>query len=144
MTDSTNKTVIATDTNHYFWQKLSNDIKHWGQQLGFDQVVISDTDPNEHAHHLANWLSNGYHGTMSWMAERQALREDPAQLVPHTIRVISARMNYFPPDDAPVKVLKNAKSAYISRYALGRDYHKLIRKRLAQLGKKSLWHCQVI
>lgn len=73
---------------------------------------------------------------MKWMAQHGAMRWQPDQLLPGTQRVISARMDYLPPDDEPEAILADANKAYISRYALGRDYHKLMRKRLAQLAER--------
>jgi epoxyqueuosine reductase len=114
--------------------KLSTLIKSWGRQLGFQQIGISDTDLSVAEQHLFNWLGRGYHGEMGWMAEHGVRRSRPDQLQPGTLRVISARMDYWP-DKAhnAESVLTSPASAYISRYALGRDYHKLLRRRLQQL-----------
>jgi len=111
-------------------------IKLWAQELGFDQVSITDIDLSQHEAQLQRWLDAGYHGEMEYMAAHGMKRARPAELVPGTQRVISVRMNYLPPDASFAKDLKNKKTAYISRYALGRDYHKLMRNRLKQLGKK--------
>ena len=136
MTHFNNNPLIASDKAPSFWLQLAEQIKQWGKDLGFQHVAISDTDPQQHKDYLAQWLEQGYQGEMSWMAKHQALREDPSQLVPNALRVISFRLNYLPADTDQIKTLKNSQSAYISRYALGRDYHKLIRKRLASLGKR--------
>lgn len=111
-------------------------IKLWAQELGFDQVSITDIDLSQHEAQLQRWLDAGYHGEMEYMAAHGMKRARPAELVPGTQRVISVRMNYLPPDASFAKDLKNKETAYISRYALGRDYHKLMRNRLKQLGKK--------
>jgi epoxyqueuosine reductase len=111
-------------------------IKLWAQELGFDQVSITDIDLSQHEAQLQRWLDAGYHGEMEYMAAHGMKRARPAELVPGTQRVISVRMNYLPPDASFAKDLKNKEIAYISRYALGRDYHKLMRNRLKQLGKK--------
>ncbi|MBU2886655.1 tRNA epoxyqueuosine(34) reductase QueG [Gilvimarinus agarilyticus] len=122
-------------TDFDFYQ-LARDIKRWGRELGFQQVGITDTDLSAHEPGLQHWLEQGYQGQMQWMAEHGNKRTRPAELVPGTARVICVRMDYLPGDTEQIKVLKNPTQAYVSRYALGRDYHKLIRKRLAQLGQK--------
>ena len=121
---------------------LAEKIAAWGAELGFDQIAITDTDIGEHREYLQQWLDKGYQGEMEWMQTHQAQRNEPSLLVPDALRVISARINYLPENTEQVKILKNADKAYISRYALGRDYHKLIRKRLAKLGKKIEAFCQ--
>ena len=116
--------------------ELAADIKRWGRELGFQQIGISDGQLAEHEQHLQDWLAKGYEGDMAWMAAHGNKRSRPEELLPGTRRVISARMDYLPPDTQQIKVLKQPDKAYISRYALGRDYHKLIRKRLAELAKR--------
>ncbi|MGB0361370.1 MAG: tRNA epoxyqueuosine(34) reductase QueG, partial [Endozoicomonas sp.] len=86
--------------------------------------------------HLKTWLEKGYHGDMEYMEQHMTLRANPGQLHPGALRVISVRMDYLPAETETVKLLNEPEKAYISRYALGRDYHKLIRKRLTQLGKQ--------
>ncbi len=125
--------------------ELTNNIKAWGTALGFQQVGISDIDLHQHEAHLREWLDNGYHGDMAFMESHGMKRARPDELVPGTLRVISVRMNYLPPDASFAKHLKKPEIGYISRYALGRDYHKVLRKRLKQLGEKitaSLAHTQ--
>ena len=125
--------------------ELTNNIKAWGTALGFQQVGISDIDLHQHEAHLQEWLDNGYHGDMAFMESHGMKRARPDELVPGTLRVISVRMNYLPPDASFAKHLKKPEIGYISRYALGRDYHKVLRKRLKQLGEKitaSLAHTQ--
>ncbi|MCF6457592.1 tRNA epoxyqueuosine(34) reductase QueG [Pseudoalteromonas sp. MMG024] len=118
------------------YPNLVEKIKLWAKELGFDQVSITDIDLSQHEAQLQRWLDAGYHGEMEYMAAHGMKRARPAELVPGTQRVISVRMNYLPPDASFAKDLKNKQTAYISRYALGRDYHKLMRNRLKQLGKK--------
>ena len=118
------------------FQALTTQIRQWGRELGFQQIGIADLDVEAHAARLRDWLAQHYHGEMEYMARHAALREAPAQLVPGTLRVISLRMDYLPGDTAMVKVLQNPAQAYVSRYALGRDYHKLIRRRLQQLAER--------
>jgi len=115
---------------------IARTIKQWGGELGFQQIAITDTDLSEHAAHLRDWLAREFHGEMQWMAQHGAMRWEPDQLLPGTCRVISVRMDYLPPDDDPEAVLADGAKAYISRYALGRDYHKLMRKRLARLAQR--------
>lgn len=123
-------------SNHAFFQQLSVRIQKWASELGFDQVGISDTKLGAHEEHLQNWLDQGYHADMEWMKEHQQLRINPELLQPEAIRVISVRLNYLPSETEHIKVLKSPDKAYLSRYALGRDYHKLIRKRLAKLADR--------
>ena len=116
-------------------RQLAALIKQWGRELGFQQVGITDTDLNDHEAHLTNWLDKGYHGEMGFMAKHGTKRTRPDELEPGTRRVISVRMDYLPAEVESAKVLGQPSRAYVSRYALGRDYHKLMRKRLAQLAK---------
>lgn len=116
--------------------RLATLIKTWGRELGFQQVGITDTQLAAHEKHLATWLEKGHHGDMSFMAKHGTKRTRPEELEPGTQRVISVRMDYLPAEVESTKVLGQPSRAYVSRYALGRDYHKLMRKRLAQLAKK--------
>ncbi|KTF17753.1 MULTISPECIES: tRNA epoxyqueuosine(34) reductase QueG [Pseudoalteromonas] len=118
------------------YEQLAQQIKVWGQELGFSEVGITDIDLSKHEAQLQRWLDAGYHGSMDYMAAHGMKRARPAELVPGTQRVISVKMNYLPPDASFAKTLKNTEKAYISRYALGRDYHKLMRNRLKKLGQK--------
>lgn len=112
---------------------LKKQIQQWGRELGFQQIGVADVDLSQPEARLKNWLEQGRQGEMDWMAAHGNKRSRPAELEPATVRVISVRMNYLPPDTQPVKVLKQKDKAYLSRYALGRDYHKMMRKRLARL-----------
>ncbi|AKJ41021.1 tRNA epoxyqueuosine(34) reductase QueG [Pragia fontium] len=123
------------------FNQLAQHIKQWGQALGFQQVGICDTDLTSEEPKLQAWLDNQYHGDMSWMARYGMLRARPHELQPGTLRVISVRMNYLPPDAAFARTLGNPQLGYISRYALGRDYHKVLRQRLKKLGEKIQSHC---
>lgn len=116
---------------------LLEQIRLWARELGFQQLGVSDIDVTGHAAHLQRWLENNYHADMDWMAHHAALRAHPEQLHPGTLRVISVRMDYLPHEekDLIAKVSSDG-SAYIARYTLGRDYHKLMRKRLALLAQK--------
>jgi len=105
--------------------------------LGFQQVGISDTDLSQAEQHLQDWLEAGYHGDMAWMAHHGHKRSRPAELHANTLRIISVRMDYRPEEDTPPEaLLQEPAQAMISRYALGRDYHKLMRRRLQKLAEQ--------
>lgn len=119
------------------WSQLADDIKRWGGELGFQRLGIADTDLSAHERHLQNWLAAGHHGEMEYMARHGTKRSRPDELIPNTLRVISVRMNYLPPETASAdRVLADPTLGYVSRYALGRDYHKLMRRRLQKLAEK--------
>ena len=113
---------------------LSTQIKSWGKQLGFQAIGISDIRLDTAEQYLHSWLARQFHGNMQWMADHGNKRSRPAELVPGTLRVITARLDYWPATaQEPWAVLHDGNKAYISRYALGRDYHKLLRSRLQKL-----------
>ena len=112
---------------------LAGNIKRWGEQLGFAELGIARADVAAATPLLRRWLALGRHGEMDYMAKHAALRCAPAALVPATLSVISARLPYWPTAAASDEVLANRELAYISRYALGRDYHKTVRQRLQKL-----------
>lgn len=116
--------------------ELASQIRQWGRELGFQQVGIADTDLTLAEQRLDAWLADGHQAGMDWMATHGRKRSRPAELEPGTLRVISLRMDYLPADTAAMDVLRDPNKAYVSRYALGRDYHKLIRKRLAKLAEQ--------
>jgi epoxyqueuosine reductase len=116
--------------------ELTSQIKNFGLDLGFQQIGITDIDLTHYEQNFLDWLQNKFHGEMHFMSQHGSKRYHPEELIPGTIRVISARIDYLPPDTDIVKTLENPTKAYISRYALGRDYHKLIRKRLTSLAEK--------
>jgi epoxyqueuosine reductase len=124
------------------YQAFAEKIKLWGQELGFSQVGISDIDLTQHEKALTTWLENNYHGEMDYMAKHGLMRARAQELVEGTTRVISVRMDYLPTEAKFARILKKKDHAYVSRYALGRDYHKLIRKRLKQLGDKIESYCE--
>lgn len=115
------------------YSALALEIKQQGQALGFQQIGIANIDLQQAESHLRIWLSANFHGAMSYMARNQDKRSHPELLVPHTIRIISARMDYLVPASDSETVMNNPELGFVSRYALGRDYHKLLRKRLQQL-----------
>lgn len=131
-----------TDTNDIDWQQLAEQIKGWGAELGFQQLGIADVDLGQHQQYLKNWLDKGYHGEMTFMAQHGTKRSRPDELLPGTLRVISVRLDYLPTDAAFARNLKDKSQGYISRYALGRDYHKLMRNKLKKLGEKIKQHCK--
>lgn len=111
-------------------------IRSWAQSLGFADAAIATLALDEDSAHLQRWLAEGRHGGMAWMAEHAALRADPARLQPGTVTVISARLDYRPSAADAEALLADPEAAYISRYALGRDYHKLMRQRLKKLAER--------
>jgi epoxyqueuosine reductase len=120
---------------------LGADIKRWGKALGFQEVGICDANLSAEETQLLAWLDAGFHGEMDYMAKHGVKRARPAELVPGTLRIISVRLNYCPPaakESWPV--LEDGNAAFISRYALGRDYHKVMRGKLQQLAETIAAH----
>lgn len=118
------------------YQTLADNIKLWAAELGFQKVGITDVDLSEHEPALQRWLDAGYHGDMDWMARHGMMRARPHELLPGTVRAISARMDYLPPEAKFASNLSNTEEGYISRYALGRDYHKIVRNQLKKLAQR--------
>lgn len=118
-------------------KQLAEQIKRWGADLGFAHTAISDIDLSQSETRLAHWLANKFHGEMAYMSIHGSKRSRPAELVAKTVRIITVRMDYLNEamTDAE-QVLSQSDKAYISRYALGRDYHKVIRSRLQKLANK--------
>jgi epoxyqueuosine reductase len=113
---------------------LAAGIRRWAAELGFTGVGIAQIELAADEAHFQDWLRAGFHGEMHYMARHGCKRSRPAELVPGTVSCISVRMNYWPADAADAaQVLGNGTLGYLSRYALGRDYHKLIRTRLQRL-----------
>jgi epoxyqueuosine reductase len=115
---------------------LLDRIREWGDALGFQALGFTGVDLQQHEEYLQKWLAKGYHGEMEWMARHGSKRSQPNALVPGTCTVITARMDYLPEGADAEQVLLQSELAYISRYALGRDYHKLMRARLAKLARQ--------
>jgi epoxyqueuosine reductase len=137
----TDSAIIVTMQNGNPQQEnytaLATQIRTWAHELGFQAVGISDTDLSAAERGLLEWLALGFHGELDYMANHGTRRSRPAELVAGTMRVISARMNYLPPQAHDSwQVLAAGERAFISRYALGRDYHKVLRNRLAKLADK--------
>jgi epoxyqueuosine reductase len=121
---------------------LAASIRRWGEELGFQQIGIAGTSIEADEARLMRWLELGRHGDMEYMQRHGARRARPHEIVPGTIRVISARMDYLPPQAREADdVLADATLGYVSRYALGRDYHKLLRRRLARLAERVAAAC---
>jgi len=118
--------------------ELATDIRQWGSELGFADINFSEASATQAEHFLHQWLDRGFHGEMEWMARHGSKRSRPNELVPGTLSVISARLDYLsnPDQEQMERLLQQNEKAYISRYALGRDYHKLMRKRLALLAER--------
>ena len=118
-------------------QAIREDIRRWGRELGFDAIGFVRADDDDAIvdveRELAAWLAAGHHGEMDYMARHGSKRTRPAELVPGTRTVITARMNYLVAGAEAERTLTTPERAYVSRYALGRDYHKLLRQRLQQL-----------
>ena len=113
--------------------QLSDDIKREAKRLGFQQSGITDTKLGDHIGRYQQWLEKDLHGELDYMARHGSKRWIPEELIPDTLRVISVRMDYTPADDQPLRILNDPNLGYVSRYALGRDYHKVIRSRLKKL-----------
>ena len=126
-----------TQTTNLDYTQLATAIKTWGRDLGFQEVGISDTELTLEENYLQQWLGLGYHGEMDYMARHGTARTRPGQLVPGTMRVISVRLNYQPPAARDSwETMEDADAAFISRYALGRDYHKVLRGKLQSLATR--------
>jgi len=116
---------------------LARDIKRWARELGFAEAGISGVALGRDEQHLQQWLEDGYHGEMDYMARHGSKRSRPDELEPGTQRVISVRMDYMPPGMQHAwDVINDADAGYVARYALGRDYHKLMRNRLQKLAER--------
>jgi epoxyqueuosine reductase len=127
---------LPTNSKHDLIE-LKADILRWGEELGFQQLGISDINLEKAEGQLQEWLDDNRHGQMHYMHRHGSKRSHPEELVPGTLRVISARMDYLPEEQSNAQALLDHPSkAYVSRYALGRDYHKVLRGRLKNLAKK--------
>ncbi|MGH8713507.1 MAG: tRNA epoxyqueuosine(34) reductase QueG, partial [Casimicrobiaceae bacterium] len=116
--------------------RLAQDIRTWGRELGFGEIGIADTGLDAEEAHLLAWLGAGRHGEMDYMARHGVRRARPAELVPGTVRVITARLDYLPSARDAAATLADGNKAYVSRYALGRDYHKVLRGKLRRLARR--------
>jgi epoxyqueuosine reductase len=126
--------VTVMDASWHQSDQAFDKLKQKALELGFTAIGVTDPDVSQHVPFLNAWLDAGFHGTMDWFQRNLELRKDPTQLAAGTQRIISVRLDYLPENTDCIKVLNDPDKAYISRYALGRDYHKLMRKRLKYLG----------
>ncbi len=128
-------------------EKLSIQIKTWGNELGFQQIGITDMDLSTHEPHVRDWLNKQFNGEMGYLERNLDKRLHPELLFnesfessnsfeQNSCRVIAARMDYLPTDTQPLRILNDNSKGYLSRYALGRDYHKVVRRRLAKLAER--------
>lgn len=132
-----NPSAQAVDIDANQLTQLAEQIKIWGKELGFADIGISDCDLSHYEPSFFNWLEQGFHGDMDYMQRHGTKRTHPSELVPGTLRIISVRLNYFDGTaDNALEQLHQPQQAYISRYALGKDYHKVLRKRLQKLAQK--------
>ncbi len=129
-------TPTADKSPEFCTDDLRQRITNWARELGFADVSVANIELAPHAQRLHNWLEANHHGDMQFMAAHGSKRYRPEELVPGTVCVLTLRMDYLPGGAEPIKLLNEPEKAYISRYALGRDYHKLLRKRLSQLAKR--------
>jgi len=121
--------------------ELAGSIRQWSRELGFQQLGIAGIELPEDEARLMTWLEQGRHGAMEYMERHGRRRARPHELVPGTLRVISVRMDYLPTRaQDPDRILQDPELGYVSRYALGRDYHKVLRRRLAKLAEKIQAH----
>lgn len=117
--------------------QIKREIGRWATELGFQGFGVTHCDLSSHEQALQQWTDAGLHGEMEYMVRHGSKRSRPQELVPETLSLLSFRMNYYPADAADSwETIADGSKAFISRYALGRDYHKVLRNRLAQLAKK--------
>lgn len=135
-TDSPPATTAAAEMDKAQLADLADAIKREGRALGFQQVGVAGVELGEAESRFKSWLARGFHGEMDYLSGHGSKRTRPAELVPGTVRVVSARMDYWPGGSADAEeMLDRSPYAYVSRYALGRDYHKVLRARLKRLAK---------
>ncbi|MDE0372393.1 MAG: DUF1730 domain-containing protein, partial [Rhodospirillales bacterium] len=135
-TDPTPAATAALEMNKEQLAELADAIKRQGRALGFQQVGVAGVDLGEAESRFRSWLARGLHGEMGYLSRHGSKRTRPAELVPGTVRVVSARMDYWPGGSADAEeILDRSPHAYVSRYALGRDYHKVLRARLKRLAE---------
>ncbi len=117
-------------------EQIAESIEDWAKNLGFQDIAITDIDLTAYEPHFLDWLAKGFNGSMGYLNRNIEKRFDPDQLLDGTCRVITARMDYLQENCEPTEVLLDPSRGYVARYALGRDYHKVLRSRLAKLAKK--------
>ena len=112
---------------------LKKKIRFWAKELGFNAIGISDTKLQAQKKNYHDWLANNFHGEMSYLERHKEFKFHPEKLMEQTKTIIACRLDYLPMQENLLQMLKNKKQAYVSRYALGRDYHKVLKKKLKQL-----------
>ena len=128
---------MSQTQNHFDPADLIHQLRRWGEELGFSRLGVSHIELGPAEEGLNRWLAQGYHGQMAFMARHGSKRSRPAELEPGTLSVITVRMDYLAESmEKAVAVLRDGSTGYVSRYALGRDYHKLMRKRLQRLAEQ--------
>lgn len=132
--------TLTISTNQYGntdMAALKAEIVDWSVELGFQQLGVSDVDLGDAERRLDAWLASDFHGAMDYMHRHGRKRSRPGDLIPGTVRIISVRMDYLSASEDEARALLDDESrAYVSRYALGRDYHKVLRKRLQTLAER--------
>ena len=137
MQASTDDNAEGNELSSLDGDQVKQSLQSWSRELGFQQLDISDVELAEDERKLNDWLDRGMHADMDYMGAHGTKRTRPAELVPGTLSVISVRINYLTePNALAAEALQRTEQGYISRYALGRDYHKLIRKKLQKLANK--------
>ena len=137
MQASTDDNAESNELSSLDGDQVKQSLQSWSRELGFQQLDISDVELAEDERKLNDWLDRGMHADMDYMGAHGTKRTRPAELVPGTLSVISVRINYLTePNALAAEALQRTEQGYISRYALGRDYHKLIRKKLQKLANK--------
>ena len=117
-------------------EEVKRELASRAAALGFAAIGVASIEIGEDERHLLRWLADGFHGEMDYMERHGVMRSRPQQLAPGTIRVVSARMDYWPGEArAADQALEDHTHGYVSRYALGRDYHKILRRALANLAR---------
>jgi epoxyqueuosine reductase len=130
-------TVTADQYGNTDMAALKAQIAAWCRGLGFQQCGVSDIDLAVAEERLGDWLRRRFHGSMDYMERHGTRRSRPDELVPATVRIISVRMDYLTePQESATELLDHETRAYVSRYALGRDYHKVLRGRLRELARR--------
>ena len=115
-------------------QALRRELTAAARALGFDALGVSSIELAADEQHLLRWLADGWHGEMSYMQRHGTKRSRPQELKPGTVRVVSVRLDYWPQGARDAhEVLADPARAYVARYALGRDYHKVMRRALQKL-----------
>ena len=134
--EEVSKAGLHDDAGGHDWPALKERIREWARALGFQQTGVAGVDLSAAEARLLEWLGRGFHGDMDYLSRHGTRRTRPAELVPGTVSVITARLNYFPRGSATASQCWDGRLAFVSRYALGRDYHKVLRDRLQQLADR--------